>query len=108
MIGSVLPLADERELGLTAEMAVVEGEPEARGSKDPNALCWPPLRSDLVAIACFFVVGCCLALQRWQLLAGAALCAGVMAGLAPRMTGEFVLRIWGNEARGVFRRPGKT
>jgi len=47
---------------------------------DPNRLSWPPLRSDVVAVACLAVLAYCLLAHRWPLLALAALFAAVFAG----------------------------
>lgn len=68
-----------------------------------NTLCWPPLRSDVLAAACLAIVGCCLACRLWPALACAALGGAVLAGLAPRMRGRWRLRFWGGEVEGRFR-----
>src|SRR5690349_13543069 len=86
-------------------MAVAERPSEAGPTREPDTPHWPPLRSDLVAMVCFLVVGYCLAVRTWPGLAGGALCVGALASLAPRMTGEFVLRILGNEAKGFLGNP---
>jgi hypothetical protein len=56
---------------------------------DLNRLSWPPLRSDVVAVACLGVLVYCVLAHRWPLLAFAALFGGVFAGLSPRMKGPF-------------------
>jgi hypothetical protein len=68
-----------------------------------DLLSWPPLRSDLVALACLGVVVYCLLERTWPVLAIAALGGTVLAGLAPRMQGAWGLRMWGGGISGAFR-----
>lgn len=58
----------------------------ANPHRDANRLSWPPLRSDVVAVACLGVLVYCLVERRWAIL---ALIGLLFAGLSPRMKGQF-------------------
>ena len=58
---------------------------------DPNALTWPPARSDVVAVFCFIMAGLLLYLQRSDWMIAFTLACGVFSGLSPRAL-DLVLR----------------
>lgn len=73
--------------------------------RDPNRLSWPPLRSDVVAVACFAVCAYCVLSSTWPVLAGGALMCGLFAGLSPRMKGRFGLKTAESSVGGEFVSP---
>jgi hypothetical protein len=92
---------------MICEMAMTEshGSRKAQGWNGTDRLCWPPLRSDVVALACFAIVTYCLLAERWPVLAIAALWGTVLSGLAPRLKDRWGIRVPGGELIGTFRDP---
>jgi hypothetical protein len=56
---------------------------------NPDALAWPPTRTDMFGVLCAFVVVYCLVERTWQPLASLALVIGAFAVALPRMIGRW-------------------
>lgn len=70
-----------------------------------NQLCWPPLRSDCVGVACFSLSTYCIVTTTWPAVAVAGMVVGAFAGLSPRMTGAFGLKAGDTSVGGEFVSP---
>jgi Flp pilus assembly protein TadB len=72
---------------------------------DPNQLRWPPLRSDVVAVACLIVAIVLIALGQWPAIVTVALVGAIFAGLSPRMIGRFRVDAGAAKIQAEFDRP---